>query len=88
MWKILAVLGLALSIGCPAAFAQDGQSKKAGAETKLQKAEQVFKAKDKDHDGKISQEECREYEKELEKEELEKKESKEKTEDKAEKTER
>ncbi len=57
MWRIFAVLGLALSIGGAAAFAQDGQSKKAGTRKKQQNVEQVFKAKDKDHDGKLSKEE-------------------------------
>jgi hypothetical protein len=57
MWKFLAVLGLALSVGGAAAFAQDGQSKKAGGGKKLQSVEQVFKARDKDHDGKLSKEE-------------------------------
>ncbi len=57
MWKIFAILGLALSVGGISAFAQDGQSKKAGSGKKLQNVEQVFKARDKDHDGKLSKEE-------------------------------
>jgi hypothetical protein len=57
MWKTLAVLVLALSFGVGMTFAQDGQSKKAGTGKKQQNAESVFKAKDKDHDGKLSKEE-------------------------------
>jgi len=57
MWKIIAILGLALSFGVGMTFAQDGQAKKAGAGKKLQNLEQVFKAKDKDHDGKLLKEE-------------------------------
>ena len=57
MWKIFAILGLALSFGVGMTFAQDGHSKKAGTGKKQQDLEQVFKAKDKDHDGKLSKEE-------------------------------
>ena len=57
MWKIFAILGLALSFGAGMTFAQDGQSKKAGTGKKQQNVEQVFKARDKDHDGKLSKEE-------------------------------
>jgi hypothetical protein len=57
MWKIIATLGLALSFGVGMAFAQDGHSKKAGTGKKQQNVEQVFQAKDKDHDGKLSKEE-------------------------------
>jgi hypothetical protein len=57
MWKILAILGLALSIGSTTAFAQAGYSKKAATGQNKQNVEQVFKAKDKDHDGKLSKEE-------------------------------
>ena len=57
MWKTLAILGLALSFGVGMTFAQDGHSKKAGTGKKQQNAEQVFNARDKDHDGKLSKEE-------------------------------
>ena len=57
MWKIFAILGLALSFGVGMTFAQDGHSKKAGTGKNQQDLEQVFKAKDKDHDGKLSKEE-------------------------------
>jgi Ca2+-binding EF-hand superfamily protein len=57
MWKIIATLVLALCLGVGTTFAQDGQSKKDGTGKKQQNAEQVFKAKDKDHDGKLSKEE-------------------------------
>jgi hypothetical protein len=56
MWKIFAILGLALCIGGTTAFARDGHSKKP-ATGKQRDAEQVFKAKDKDRDGKLSKEE-------------------------------
>jgi Ca2+-binding EF-hand superfamily protein len=57
MWKIFAILGLALCIGGTTAFAQTGHSNKAGTGKKQKDVEQVFKAKDKDHDGKLSKEE-------------------------------
>ncbi|MGA2797036.1 MAG: EF-hand domain-containing protein [Thermoguttaceae bacterium] len=57
MWKILAILVLAFCIGGGMTFAQDGQSKNAGTGKKHQNIEQVFKARDKDHDGKLSKEE-------------------------------
>jgi hypothetical protein len=57
MWKTLTILGLAFCIGGGMAFAQDGNSKKAGTGKKPQNVEQIFKAKDKNHDGKLSKEE-------------------------------
>jgi len=54
MWKILAIFSLALSICAATAIAQDGQKKKEGPAKQRQSAEDVFKTKDTDHDGKLT----------------------------------
>jgi Ca2+-binding EF-hand superfamily protein len=53
MWKTFAILGLALSIGIGTASAQEKQHKK----QQKPDAEQIFKAKDTNQDGKLSKEE-------------------------------
>jgi len=54
MWRIFTILGLALSIGIGTAFAQDGQTKKDSSAKQRPSAEDWFKARDKDHDGKLT----------------------------------
>jgi hypothetical protein len=56
MWKTIAILGLALSIGVGTAYAQGKQHKRQGQSQKPN-IEQIFKAKDTDHDGKLSKDE-------------------------------
>jgi hypothetical protein len=57
MWKTLAILGLALSIGVGTAYAQGKQYKKQKPPQQKPNIEQIFKTKDTDHDGKLSKEE-------------------------------
>lgn len=54
MWRVATILALALGIGIGSAFAQEGQKKKEGLAKKRPNIEEVFKTKDKDHDGKLT----------------------------------
>jgi Ca2+-binding EF-hand superfamily protein len=56
MWKTLAILGLALSIASGSALAQEKHDKHSPKHQRPD-AEQIIKAKDKDHDGRLSKEE-------------------------------
>jgi Ca2+-binding EF-hand superfamily protein len=57
MWRVCLILVLALSFGVGTAYAQGKQNKKPGPPQQKPDIEQTFKAKDKDHDGKLSKEE-------------------------------
>jgi hypothetical protein len=57
MWRIATIVALVLSIGVGTAFAQGKQGKRQGPPKGKPNIEEVFKTKDKDHDGKLSKEE-------------------------------
>ena len=57
MWRVATIVVLVLSFGVGTAFAQGKQGKRQGPPKTKPNIEEVFKAKDKDHDGKLSKEE-------------------------------